>query len=223
MGGNVRIGDQPFAAVDHIIVAVADRGGADVHARSEIGLGQAEGDRFPALRDIGQDFLQHLLRCGFQQAVARGIMDVHQHADAALDLRELRQDRQILAGGQPDPAIALRDQQPESAHLAEQRIDDLVRDMLLILDLLLQRIEIAPDRLENALLERLIFVIGEGAFLDMLPHHHRAAGLSLRILQRRHAIPPDCAADRRTAPPRSPRPGARRWRGISGMLGELTQ
>jgi len=93
--------------------------------------------------------------------VTDGIVDVHEDANAALHFRKLRQDRQILRRRKANPAKALRNEQAERAHLEQQGVDDLVRNVLRILDLLLKRIEIAPDCSENLLLEGFVFFFGK--------------------------------------------------------------
>jgi len=61
MRGNVGIRDQPFASIEHIVVAVADRMRADVQPGTEIGFRQTERDRLRTVRNTGHDVLELLL------------------------------------------------------------------------------------------------------------------------------------------------------------------
>src|SRR2546428_9588587 len=98
------------------------------------------------------------------------IVYVDDDADSSVNLGELRDDRQILRNRQPDAAVLFRHEQAEDARALEDRPDLLVWKPFLVLDLLLEGIEFAPDGFEDRLSQ--LRVISPGRDLPLFIRLH---------------------------------------------------
>jgi hypothetical protein len=182
------------------VVALSDGEGTDIRAGTEIRFGETERDRVLPLRHARHDRLQLLFRREFQQAMAYGVVHVHQHSDAALNLREFREDGHVLRGRETDATKPSRNHQAEGTHFQQQGIDNLVRHVFIVLDLLLERVEIPPDRFDNIPLERLVFRFRKPGLFGATAHRHAPSSYRLVLnVHYRLLLPsaPDLGATRK--------------------------
>ena len=117
MAGEVRVRYQPLPAVDHIGAVGAASGRAEVQPGAVVGLGQRERNREIAARDAREQLRALLLGSVLADRMRERVVDMHERANAAMDLGELGDDRHVLGDREGTASVGLGHEQPEHVHL----------------------------------------------------------------------------------------------------------
>ncbi|MNS92521.1 hypothetical protein D3C72_1266630 [compost metagenome] len=138
--GHRRVGDEALGAVEHVVLALAARGGLHVaRLRARLGLRQRQAAGELARRHARQPaLLLRLGAVGHQRFGADARVGAHAGAQRHRRLRQLHGAQHQLLGREAQAAVRLGNAPAEVA-LAPQLVDHVGRDVVVAADLVFQR------------------------------------------------------------------------------------